>query len=130
MHNWRRDQYRQIKLEQMTPVIMDENWLILRSKEKDRHIVWNCHSQEQRQVPNYTSDMPVTLMTDYATNELPSYISYQYSTQKYSLRRGSEYFSLKILLNPLVENPLRNIFPIDHRILVHGTYMNILSHLN
>jgi hypothetical protein len=124
-HNWRRDQYRQIKLEQMTPVIMDENWLILRSKEKDRHIVWNCHSQEQRQVPNYTSDMPVALMTDYATNELPSYISYQYSTQKYSLRRGSEYFSLKILLNPLVENPLRNIFPIDHRILAHGSIYDI-----
>lgn len=112
----------------MTPVTMDENWLILMSKENDQHVLWNCHSQERLfPLPNETCERPVALMTNYSVGDMPSYMSYDYAAEKYSLRRGRDYFSLKNLLAPDL-GPCRNIHPIDNRILAHGIYELIWTH--
>lgn len=127
--NWRNNKKTTIVLDGYQPLMIDENWLLMKSN--DNHAAyWNCHTQhvfrdEKKELGSYS---PLAILQNYSSGSLPP-IMYASSSRNYPgprvvIRAGDEETAPKKLIEKLADvNLIQCAIPIDHRVLVtHSTY--------
>lgn len=122
--NWRNNKKTTIVLDGYQPLMIDENWLLMKSN--DNHAAyWNCHTQhvfrdEKKELGSYS---PLAILQNYSSGSLPP-IMYASSSRNYPgprvvIRAGDEETAPKKLIEKLADvNLIQCAIPIDHRVLV------------